>query len=97
MYSKEKENDLRYYIRVGQLTAHEPHAVISLISCGSCIHLHKCIYYICLLHLTSERKVRGDAHVSHEFDVARCGITIENAVLSLALVSHPCTTSIKKY
>ena len=32
----------------------------------------------------------GDAHVSHEFDMALSEITAQNAALSLSLVGHPC-------
>ena len=32
----------------------------------------------------------GDTHVSHEIDVALCGITLKNVALSLSLVGHPC-------
>ena len=32
----------------------------------------------------------GDIHVFHEFDVALCDVTVENAALSLSLVGHPC-------
>ena len=54
-----------------------------------------CVSYICLLHLNSVRYFRvrgrygGDAHVLHEFDVTLCGITVENAALSLSMVGHP--------
>jgi len=30
----------------------------------------------------------GDAHVSHEFDVALCDITVDNVALSFSLVGH---------
>ena len=34
-------------------------------------------------------KVRGDAFVPHEFDVAICGIVIKNETLSFSLIGHP--------
>ena len=30
----------------------------------------------------------GDTNVSHEFDEALCGVTVENAALSLSLVGY---------
>ena len=36
-----------------------------------------------------ERRVWGDGHMSHEFNVALCGITVQNAALNLSLVGHP--------
>ena len=55
------------YDRVGQATAREPHAAISLVSCGSCNHIDMYVSYICLLHLNAVRYflVRG-----------RCGVIL---------------------
>ena len=67
------------------------------VSCGSCYHIDMCVSYICLLHSKSMRYFRvrwrygGDCHMPHEFDMALCGITIENAALSLSIVGHPYT------
>ena len=33
--------------------------------------------------------MKGDAHVSHESDIALCGITVENVALSLSVACHP--------
>ena len=36
----------------------------------------------------------GDLHVFHEFDVALCGITVENAACSLLPVGYPCSITL---
>ena len=70
-------------------------AALSLISCGSCNHIDICVSYISLLHLNSVRyfhvrgRYGGDAHAPHEFDVALCDATVENAALSFSLVGNP--------
>ena len=38
-------------------------------------------------------KEGGNANVSHVFDVALCGIKVKNAVRSLSLVGHTCSTT----
>ena len=46
---------------------------------------------MCLLHFNSVRYFRARGrytHVSHEFDVALCCVTLETAALSLSLVGH---------
>ena len=54
-----------------------------------------CASYICILHFNSVRYFRvrerydGDIHMFHEFDLALCGIKVENAALSLSLIGHP--------
>ena len=35
-----------------------------------------------------ERRIGGDIYAFYEFDVALCGITLENAALSLSLFGH---------
>ena len=37
----------------------------------------------------------GDINMFHKFDMALCGITVENAALSLLLVGHLCHRSSK--
>ena len=89
--------------RSGQPAAGEQHAALSPVSCGSCTHIDMCASYICLLHLNSVRyfRVRGRYGVMvicHINLMALCGITVQNAALSLSLVGHPCSKeSIDKF